>query len=337
MRARADLKLAGFVIGWLSSFACSSSDAPVMPVVTPAGGGSGIGGQASAEPPTSAGTAGAAAAPYLSGPHGGPEQPCYPNATCNAGLVCDSDFSCHSTSDGVLGAAGNAGESSDGGAAGSASDPPVGSSPSVCDGYTRTPPVLALEDFEQKTPRKGWQTPPLIVDNLGGTDHGGAVGTAFAGIAKGLELAPSGRLGGSGIGLFLDVGRDRSAGALCLDVSRLAGISFWARSSAGAWPLDVEFIIPTTNAVTALGGYGDCIGKCSDHPRVTVALTTKWTHYVVPFSSTTAGNARIEKLLQGICWENEPIEVGGSTFSGFYLDEIAFYAGAAPTGPIAGK
>ena len=37
---------------------------------------------------------GAGPAPYVSGPHGGADQPCYPNGTCSAGFLCQERFVC---------------------------------------------------------------------------------------------------------------------------------------------------------------------------------------------------------------------------------------------------
>ncbi len=33
-------------------------------------------------------------APYQPGPHGGPNQPCYPNGSCDLGLLCSGSFTC---------------------------------------------------------------------------------------------------------------------------------------------------------------------------------------------------------------------------------------------------
>ncbi len=284
--------------------------------------------------PASAGETASGVGPYVPGPHGGVGQPCYPNATCNAGLDCQRDFTCSQSDAGspppasgadagtpaTGGASGDAG-AADGGAP-TDNQGPIVMMPSRCAGTgTRKLSSLMLESFEGGQLSVSWQVPTAPPPALLSFSSGAAA-TAYSGlVTSAASFGVLSTTSGSGRGAVLNVGVDQSSDARCLDVSQVSGISFWAHVGQASMPLEVVFIIPETQYAASTGkGFGDCLDRCNDHPRATVLLTAEWTQFFVPFQGTDQGNARVGKLLQAVGWE--PTSAPGQPF---FLDEIAFY------------
>ena len=76
---------------------------------------------------------------------------------------------------------------------------------------------------------------------------------------------------------------------------------------------------------------GDCDFGCYNHPRKAVALTTQWKQYTVQFASAGQGASEITNRLQEVAWL-APLDADWD----YSIDEIAFYKGTPPTGPIGG-
>jgi hypothetical protein len=73
---------------------------------------------------------------------------------------------------------------------------------------------------------------------------------------------------------------------------------------------------------------GDCLTNCYNHPRVSVTLSTTWTQYSVKFADATGGSAKVGNVIQELAFLSPDANWN------FSLDELAFYKGTAPTGPV---
>ncbi len=224
--------------------------------------------------------------------------------------------------------------------------------PSVCDGLaTRIFTVednAFVDDFECVTGMcdpatmvaYGWSTFNDLgtpgqdgADNMikmvqiatGKTGKGGQyVGTG----ANSSKVAP-----GFGVGAIFNVVIDPAGGFLCADVSALDGISFWAKAGTAGSKIDVNFVIPATNAagMDMMGrpNGGDCKTGCFNHPKKTLSLTADWAQYTVTFAEAAGGSAKVKGLIQELGF------LSGDAAWDFSLDEIAFYKGTPPVPPIA--
>jgi hypothetical protein len=134
--------------------------------------------------------------------------------------------------------------------------------------------------------------------------------------------------GGYGEGTVYNVAIDKARGLYCVDISAFDGISFWAKAGTDGAQVEVNFVVPETNA-TQDGG--DCLFGCYNHPRAIVALTTAWKQYTVKFTDVTRGSADVKNHLQGLAWITPEAQDWD-----FSLDEIAFFKGTAPVGPVGG-
>ncbi len=245
-----------------------------------------------------------------------------------------------SSSSGSASSSGSSSGTSGGGSA-SSSGSSGGGTASVCDGAgTR---VLTLDgafidDFEEPMILPGWssfndETPAPNLYRITQV-MGGAAGTAHSGEYRG-SGAISVAAGGFGVGTVFNDAIDPANGTYCVDISAFDGVSFWAKSATAGSTITVNFVLPSTNAISTdnLGrpNGGDCNPKtaqCYDHPRVPVTLTADWAHYTVQFSAATGGSATVGRIIQEIAW------LSPDAAWDFSLDEIAFYKGTPPAGAV---
>jgi hypothetical protein len=161
---------------------------------------------------------------------------------------------------------------------------------------------------------------------------GGAVGTAHSGHYAGTGAKTTLMPGGYGVGTIYNVAIDTVAGIYCVDISAFDGLTFWAKAATAGAKVNVNFVLPETNKAagdSGLGG-GDCLTGCYNHPYKTVTLTTDWQQYSVAFTDATmGGTARVRKVIQELGW------LSPDSNWDFSLDEIQFYKGTPPTGPVA--
>jgi hypothetical protein len=164
---------------------------------------------------------------------------------------------------------------------------------------------------------------------------GGAVGTAHSGDYTG-TAAVTPAMGGFGVGTVYNAAIDPVAGIYCVDIAAFDGVSFWAKAGPGAMSatpsISLNFILPTTNMASTNGAGmpngGDCTTACYNHPRVTFTLTDQWAQYHATFASATSGSATVQGVIQELGW------ISPDSNWDFYLDEIAFYKGTPPVGPV---
>jgi hypothetical protein len=160
---------------------------------------------------------------------------------------------------------------------------------------------------------------------------GGAAGTAHSGHYAG-DGAKTPTMGGFGVGTVYNTAIDPSRGIYCIDISAFTGVSFWAKAGTAGSQISLNYVLPQTNmamendAGMQLGG--DCMTNCYNHPRVTFTLTTKWAQYTAPFAAAAGGTAVVTNVIQELAWLSPD-----STWD-FTLDEIAFYSGTPPVGPV---
>jgi hypothetical protein len=160
---------------------------------------------------------------------------------------------------------------------------------------------------------------------------GGAVGTAHSGhyAGTGAKLATA---GGYGVGTVYNTAIDPGHGIYCIDISVFDGVSFWAKAGTAGSKISLNFVLPQTNMATmndaGASTGGDCQTNCFNHPRVTFTLTTQWAQYTALFSAANMGSAKVGSVLQELAWLSPDANWD------FSLDEIAFYKGTPPTGPV---
>jgi len=262
----------------------------------------------------------------------------------SGGNVTNGGAPAGGTSSGGTTAAGSGGS----GVAGSGGANPGGS---VCGGagtrvFTADAAGAFVDDFESGKIADGW----YAFNDLGtkGADAsdgmfkimlqaGGAPTTPvtansghYAGTGANAPTA-----GGFGVGLQYNIVVDKANGIYCGDLSAFDGVSFWAKGKAAS-TITTNFIVPSQNAVA---DGGDCdttsTSGCYNHPQVKLTLTTDWQQYAVPFADAKGAGPTAAKvvnnLVQGLLW------LSGDKDWDFSLDEIAFYKGTAPKGPVAPK
>jgi hypothetical protein len=217
-----------------------------------------------------------------------------------------------------------------GGMGGSGGSPPK---PSICDGAATR--VLAIteatvDDFEAAAISPSWSSfndvmPVPNAFSIAQATSDGAATTAKSGRYQGTgaKTLPE---GGYGVGAVFNIAISVAQGRYCVDISAFDGVSFWAKAAVDAAEVEVSFVIPETNA-TKDGG--DCVAGCYNHPRKAVTLTTQWQQYSVPFAQAGSGSSSIKTRIQGLAWL-----APHDTDWDYSIDEIAFYQGSAPTGPV---
>jgi hypothetical protein len=206
---------------------------------------------------------------------------------------------------------------------------------------TNTPSDAFVDDFEEATGLSaGWSA----FNDVTPTENSfmlvlatpGAVGTAHSGHYAGVGAKTS-TMGGFGVGLIYNTAIDPAAGVYCIDISAFDGVSFWAKSATAGSTISLNFVLPSTNATSmdSMGrpNGGDCVpnatnSNCYNHPRVTVTLTAGWAQYAVQFSQAGGGSAKVANVVQELGWLSPDANWD------FSLDEIAFYKGTPPSGPV---
>jgi hypothetical protein len=160
---------------------------------------------------------------------------------------------------------------------------------------------------------------------------GGAVGTLHAGQYAGAG-ATTIAMGGFGVGVVYNTAINVAAGVYCIDISAFTGVSFWAKAAAAGSAISLNFVVPQANmyATNDAGAptEGDCQTNCYDYPRVSFSLTTSWAQYAAPFSAAAGGSVALGNVIQQLEW------LSPDSNWDFTLDEIAFYAGTPPAGPV---
>jgi hypothetical protein len=171
----------------------------------------------------------------------------------------------------------------------------------------------------------------------------GAAATAFFGEYEGTGANVPPTPGAFGVGVEMNVGDNPTAlpPQYCVDASVFTGVSFWAKvGNAANATVVANFVIPSQNVPTpALVEAGapdaDCTsvaaGACYNFPQKTFALSTVWKQYTINFAEVTGatGAKIVHGRLQQLMW------LAPTTNWDFSLDEIAFYNGTPPAGPVA--
>jgi hypothetical protein len=245
-----------------------------------------------------------------------------------------SSGSLSSSSSGVMASSGS---SSGNASSGSSSGAPT---TGVCAGngtrvLTTSQPDAFIDDFEEAMILPGWSSFSDVspVQNSFKITQiaGGAVGTAQAGHYAGTG-AKTALMGGFGVGTVFNTAIDPGAGIYCVDIAAFTGVSFWAKAATAGSMVSLNFVLPQTNMATmsdaGVATGGDCATNCFNHPRVTFTLTTSWAQYQAPFATAGGGTAKVGSVIQELAWLSPDANWD------FTLDEIAFYSGTAPTGPI---
>lgn len=297
---------------------------------------------AGGEPSSSAGAAVAAASratvegsnapPYRPGPHGGSQQPCYPNATCDAPLTCGTDFICRGTSiaeggapsvsfggaegSGILGA---------GAAATSGGAPSAGGHWWRCDDKHVRLAVdsASIDDFNGQLPATGW----LAVDLVAGVFTPRAV--ARLADLSGHGLVGQFPSGNPGIGVFFDIAQNRSESRMCINVVGFDGISFWARTEPdSALDLDFDFVTPTS----------DPSKDWYAQTHQALVLSGEWRRYTVTFAEATLGYGAADfgelPTGSGGDWGAGGMgSVGGGTGGAAGLLNLGGYSGSGTSSP----
>jgi hypothetical protein len=202
---------------------------------------------------------------------------------------------------------------------------------SVCDGTgTRLLMDPFVDDFEGAAVKDGWSTfndvTPINSFKLA-LAAGGAVNTGHAGHYAGTG-AKTPMMSGFGVGLIYNAAIDKTAGIYCINIANYDGITFWAKAATPMFKVDVNFVLPETNAVA---DGGDCVNPgCYNHPRKTITLTTMWAQYSVAFADAAGGSAKVTTRIQELGWLT-PYTADWD----YSIDEIQFYKGTPPTGPAA--
>jgi hypothetical protein len=217
-----------------------------------------------------------------------------------------------------------------GGAGGSIPPPP-----SICDG-TGTRMLAAtdakIDDFEAATISPNWSSfndvmPVPNAFSIAQVQTDGAATTWKSARYRGTgaKTLPE---GGYGVGTVFNIAINKAKGQYCVDISAFDGVSFWAKAAKEGADVELNFVIPETNA-TKDGG--DCTSGCYNHPRTALTLTTGWKQYTVTFASAGQGAYDLTNRIQELAWL-APLDADWD----FSIDEIAFYKGTAPAGPVSG-
>jgi len=237
---------------------------------------------------------------------------------------------------GTGGSSGSAGSSGTGGAGGTdgGTEPP-----SVCDGSGTRPLALGdakVDNFEGAAISPGWSSfndvMPMNAFKIAQV-AGGAIGTANSGRYTGTGAKTTAK-GGFGVGTIYNNAIDVTAGTYCVDITAFDGVTFWAKPGTVGSKVNVNFVLPNTNAKATdptLGG-GDCTAACYNHPYKTVALdSADWKQYSVTFAEAGGGSAKVKNVIQELGWLSPDADWD------FSLDEIQFYKGTPPTGPTGAR
>jgi len=214
--------------------------------------------------------------------------------------------------------------------------------PSVCDGNgTRflAPGDGKVDDFEGSMISPGWSSFSDVMPTPNFfkimQEAGGALGTGHFGHYMGTGARTVAK-GGYGVGIVYNVAIDTQAGIYCIDISAFDGVTMWAKASKAGSKINVNFVLPETNEHNDVFGGGDCVRDtgCFIHPYKTVVLTTDWAQYSVAFADAGmgmlpgGGAAIVKDRLQELVW------ISPDPDWDFSLDEIQFYKGAPPAGPV---
>ncbi len=263
------------------------------------------------------------------------------NATSTAGTGNSTAGTGNSSSSGGTGS-GTAGSSS--GTAGSGG----AAAPSVCDGVasrvlTNTPADAFIDDLETlrdgntdpTSPGPAWYgfndvTPSNSIKPVRAA--GGALNTGFFVHYSGTG-AKTPVNGGFGVGLEINLGVDPTNHIYCVDASAFTGVSFWAKAANSTnAKITAGFVTPQQNMVM---NNGDCpdsdAAGCNNYPQKAFTLTTDWQQYTVDFATAvgTKGAKVVAGKVQQVLW------LAPTSDWDFSVDEVAFYSGTAPTGPVA--
>jgi hypothetical protein len=192
-----------------------------------------------------------------------------------------------------------------------------------------------VDDFEGTMISPGWSSFNDVMPTPNSFKiaqvAGGAVGTGHAGHYAGAG-AKTPVKGGYGVGVVYNVAIDTASGVYCIDISAFDGVTFWAKGATAGGKVNVNFVLPETNAKAAdptIGG-GDCAANCYNHPYKAITLTADWAQYSVTFAEATGGSARVTNRLQELGWLSPDADWD------YWIDEIQFYKGTPPTGPAGG-
>ncbi len=201
---------------------------------------------------------------------------------------------------------------------------------------TSSQPDAFIEDFEESTGiALGWSSFNDVSPTVNAFQimqvAGGAVNTMHSGhyAGTGAKTAP---MGGFGVGVIYNNAIDPALGVYCIDISAFTGVSFWAKAATAGSLISLNFVLPATNMASmndagVMTG-GDCTTNCYNHPRITFMLTSDWVQYKAPFAMASEGTATVGSVIQELGW------LSPDSNWDFSLDEIAFYAGAPPTGAV---
>jgi hypothetical protein len=190
--------------------------------------------------------------------------------------------------------------------------------------------VGRVDDFEDASLSPGWSTfndvtpTPDFFKLL--LEAGGAIGTGHFGHYAGTG-AKTPVMGGYGVGLVYNAAIDKVAGIYCIDISAFDGVTFWAKAATAGSKVSINFVVPETNAKQ---DGGDCVSECYLHPSRVLTLTTQWAQYATAFSEASGGSVPVKNRIQLLAW------LSTDSNWDFSIDEIQFYKGTPPTGPLRG-
>jgi hypothetical protein len=160
---------------------------------------------------------------------------------------------------------------------------------------------------------------------------GGAAGTAHAGHYAGTG-AKTTTMGGYGVGTVYNTAIDPGHGIYCVEISAFTGVAFWAKAATAGSTITLNFVLPNTNMASmndaGMPTGGDCTMGCYNHPKVPFTLTTEWKQYTATFAQAAGGSAKVAGVIQELAF------LSPDSNWDFSLDEIAFYSGTPPTGPV---
>jgi hypothetical protein len=208
---------------------------------------------------------------------------------------------------------------------------------SVCDtGITRALPLAEayVDNFETTTRFDGWYG---FADTMPASPaiarvEGGALETGFGAhfAATGIH-SPTSMVKGYGAGTGFNL-VNTAMGETCLDASAFDGISFWAKGTSGtANIVKFQMIVPATQPADEMPK-GDCASKMAAcayiHPAKAITLEAAWKQYSIPFSEMVSAAGKVDGKILGfnIITPDEAWDIS--------LDEVTFYKGTAPTGPV---
>ncbi len=203
-----------------------------------------------------------------------------------------------------------------------------------------------IDDFEAAMISPGWSSFNDVMPTPNSfkiaQEAPGAIGTAHFGHYMGTG-AHTTATGGYGVGTVYNVAIDTVAKIYCIDITAFDGVSFWGKAATAASKVNVTFVLPETNQKDPVNGGGDCMKDptCFNHPFKAVTLTTDWAPYSVKFSDAGGGKypagsadpggaATVKTVIQELVW------ISLDKDWDFSIDEIQFYKGTAPTGPVGG-